>query len=254
MRTFMQSDIRVDAAVLACFVPAGSGAHHHRDRGSHGLALHTSGEKKYVFSDGKALTVRKNDVIYLPEHSSYEVVTLEEGDCYAVNFTISPDRLCDPAVYRLKNAAPVLEAFRQAKTAWTTKHEGYMLKVKSELYGILYALLREMRLAYISGSKADIITPAVRRIHEEYATENLTVADLARLCAVTPEYFRRIFRSVYGVSPKRYINELKLSRAKELLQSGLYSVTEAALLSGYTDMSHFSRVFKKETGVSPKAF
>lgn len=97
-------------------------------------------------------------------------------------------------------------------------------------------------------------SPAVRRIHEEYATENLTVADLARLCSVTPEYFRRIFRSVYGVSPKRYINELKLSRAKELLQSGLYSVTEAALLSGYTDMSHFSRVFKKETGVSPKEF
>ena len=77
---------------------------------------------------------------------------------------------------------------------------------------------------------------------------------LSRMCGITPEYFRRIFAGVYGISPKRYIENLKLTRAKELLQSGMYSVTEAATLSGYTDMSHFSRCFKKYTGVAPKNF
>ena len=53
---------------------------------------------------------------------------------------------------------------------------------------------------------------------------------------------------------KKYINDLKISHAKELLASGMYSVTEAALQSGYADLSHFSREFKKTVGISPKKF
>lgn len=60
-----------------------------------------------------------------------------------------------------------------------------------------------------------------------------------------------LFGSFFGVSPIKYINALKLARAEELLSSQMYSVTEAAQMSGYTDMSHFSREFKKHTGMSP---
>lgn len=208
---------------------------------------------KYVFDDGKELIAKKNQIIYLPKHSFYEVVPIEEGDCYAVNFTVMPDRQCVPK-YSVQKPRPLSDAFAKAKTAWTAKTEGYLLKVKSLLYDILYALLREKRLAYISRQKADVITPAVRLIHENYASENLTIARLSRMCGITPEYFRRIFAGVYGISPKRYIENLKLTRAKELLQSGMYSVTEAATLSGYTDMSHFSRCFKKYTGVGSQKF
>ena len=55
-----------------------------------------------------------------------------------------------------------------------------------------------------------------------------------------------------GVSPLAYINSLKITRAKELLLSGMYTVTEVAFMSGYSDISHFSREFKKSTGVSPR--
>ena len=74
------------------------------------------------------------------------------------------------------------------------------------------------------------------------------------MCSITPGYFRSIFKSFYGVSPKSYINGLKIARAKELLASGMYSVTEAAVMSGYTDMSHFSREFKKVVGITPKNY
>ncbi|MDD6214022.1 MAG: helix-turn-helix transcriptional regulator [Firmicutes bacterium] len=74
------------------------------------------------------------------------------------------------------------------------------------------------------------------------------------MCGITPEYFRKIFRTYYGTSPVKYINELKLSHAKELLSSGMYSVTDAALQSGYSDMSFFSREFKKNTDVTPKDY
>ncbi len=72
------------------------------------------------------------------------------------------------------------------------------------------------------------------------------------MCNITPEYFRKIFSSVYGSSPAKYIINLKLERSRELLSSGLYTVTEAMLLSGYTDAAYFSHQFKNKYGYSPQ--
>ena len=52
----------------------------------------------------------------------------------------------------------------------------------------------------------------------------------------------------------KYINELKIALSKDLLASRMYSVTDAAMQSGYNDISYFSREFKKSIGVSPKEY
>ena len=77
---------------------------------------------------------------------------------------------------------------------------------------------------------------------------------LSSMCQISYEYFRRLFENFYGISPVKYVNNLKITRAKELIESGMYSVTEAAFASGYTDMSHFSREFKKSTGFAPSRY
>ena len=82
----------------------------------------------------------------------------------------------------------------------------------------------------------------------------LTMAELAQMCGVSETYFRRIFLNAKGCSPIDYINNLKLSRAKELLGSGMYSISEVAEQSGFHDESYFSRFFKKQTGVAPSKY
>lgn len=253
MNDFMNSEFNIEDIVLACYVPEGKGMTVHRKRKSHGLALHTGGVKKYVFENGKEYIVHENDIIYLPKYSTYEVTALQNGDCYAINFEISKERVSRPFVFGVRNSILMREYFKSAKNVWESKKFGYTLKCKAELYNIIYNMRQEF-FSYVPKGKIYIIRPAIDYIHENYTDGLLRIAELADMCSITPEYFRSIFKSFYGVSPKSYINGLKIARAKELLASGMYSVTEAAVMSGYTDMSHFSREFKKVVGITPKNY
>ena len=250
MEKFIKSDLNIETIVFACFVARGTGDAVHKNRPSHGLAFHTSGEKEYNFSDGTKLLTKPNTVIYLPKGSDYVVNTKVQGDCFAINFDISPQTDFKPFVMPVKNTK-MLEHFKTAEKIWTAKKPGYMFKCKAELYNILYLMQEEFLSVYTPTSKYEIIRPAVDYIHRYYPEKLLNVSELSRMCGITPEYFRRLFGSFFGVSPIKYINALKLARAEELLSSQMYSVTEAAQMSGYTDMSHFSREFKKHTGISP---
>ena len=128
---------------------------------------------------------------------------------------------------------------------------GFEIKCKAELYNIIYSLQQESVSEYFPQSKLNIIAPAIDHIHLNYMNGNISIDSLADMCNITPEYFRKIFKSFYSTSPVNYINNLKITRAKELLESGLYSVTDAANLSGFNEICYFSREFKKITGISP---
>jgi AraC family transcriptional regulator len=64
-------------------------------------------------------------------------------------------------------------------------------------------------------------------------------------------HFSRLFRDEIGQAPYQYLLRVRLARATELLRGGHHSVTEAALESGFTDLSRFASMFKKQTGKRP---
>ena len=249
----MRYNFNIEKIIKACFVlPEKSFVN--TNRLNHGLAFHTTGTKTYYFKNGEKFVVNKNDIIYLPKHSNYEVIADIPGECYAISFEVSEEVSFKPFVIRCKNSNSVLEHFKSARNVWKKKKTGYEMKCKSELYDILYTLQQEHLLSYIHTSKHLMIQDAVNYIHNNYTNELLSISALAEMCNITPEYFRAIFKNFYGVSPLEYINNLKINHAKEMLESDLFSVTEAALSSGFSDISHFSRVFKKVTQYSPTEY
>lgn len=253
MKNFMRYNFNIDKIVLSCFVPKNTGNNIHRNRASHGLAFHISGMRTYFFKTGEIIKVEANDIIYMPKHSDYDVMSESPGECYAINFDIPETVAFKPFVIKVKNSNYFLDCFKNTEKVWKSKEPGYEIKCKANLYNILYKL-QQQYFSYISSKKEKIIQPAVDYIHSKYTETPLRISELSAMCNITPEYFRFIFKNIYGMSPNAYINKLKISRAKELLSSKLYSVTEVCFMSGFNDVSHFSREFKKDTEISPSEF
>ena len=80
------------------------------------------------------------------------------------------------------------------------------------------------------------------------------VSELAEYCSLAPVKLRKLFLESTGVLPKRYIEELKLRQAAEMLATTATPVREVAARFGYHDPYHFSRRFKHFTGASPELY
>ena len=250
MENFMNSDFVITKFSLACYAEQKRKCTN-KNRPNYGFSLAVSGLKEFAFSDGHVFDINEGDVLFLPKNSSYSVSPKIPGDCYTINFELYKDIDVPPFVIKAKNYNDLLKYFKNAKKLWERKETGYTAKCMAELYNIFYILQQEYISSYQPQSKHEIIAPAVKHIHKYYTTEAISIEKLSEMCNITPEYFRKLFKNFYGVSPVKYINNLKVTRARELIESGLLTITEAAVLAGYTDISHFSREFKKATGYCP---
>ena len=98
--------------------------------------------------------------------------------------------------------------------------------------------------------ECDRVWNAVTYLRNNYQTD-VSAEELAKLCGMSVSAFRREFRLRCGVSPVRYKNTLRMTKARELLRGGDCSVSEASRLVGCPDIYYFSRLYKREFGVPP---
>lgn len=91
----------------------------------------------------------------------------------------------------------------------------------------------------------------VIRVLKERLAEPPSLEELGRQIGCSPFYLSRIFSTHTGQTITQYLRRLRLERAAELLRSGRYNVTEAALAVGYSSLSHFSLAFYEAFGCCP---
>jgi len=90
-------------------------------------------------------------------------------------------------------------------------------------------------------------------LHEHYA-ESISRWDLAQYANISEDYLTYCFRQEFGTTPMQYLQRYRVNQAKLLLKNSEKSITEIALEVGFTDSGYFSRVFRRQTGISPEAF
>ncbi|OKO76006.1 AraC family transcriptional regulator [Bradyrhizobium sp. AS23.2] len=102
------------------------------------------------------------------------------------------------------------------------------------------------------------LAPWQQKRATELLSENLdgdlSLADIAAECGLSPGHFSRAFAQSMGIRPHRWLREHRVEKAKSLLSNSRLSLVEIAKATGFGDQSHFTRVFSESTGSSPGAW
>jgi AraC-like DNA-binding protein len=94
----------------------------------------------------------------------------------------------------------------------------------------------------------------VETIRGNYADRGLSIAQLADRYDISPAYLGRIFRKYTGKSMPDFINEVRIEKAKELFAQSRAPIADIIGMTGFTNNTHFFRMFKKYIGVTPKEY
>jgi transcriptional regulator GlxA family with amidase domain len=123
----------------------------------------------------------------------------------------------------------------------------------------LAACIDFLRLGAESSSRVGARLPPrqLRRVTEyilDHLGDPVRLGDLAALTGLSQSQFGRAFKVSTGVTPHRWHLNARIAKAQELLLSNAMDLSEIALLTGFAEQSHFTRVFKSVVGASPRAW
>jgi AraC-like DNA-binding protein len=127
----------------------------------------------------------------------------------------------------------------------------------AEIAELLHQVCRDIheRLHSSEQDKNAALMDAIREIVESnYQDVNLSLQGIASMLKMTPAYVGRIFKQNEWKSVGEYINEVRLTHARELLETKSFSIKEIMELAGYMNESTFFKLFKKKYGVTPREY
>ena len=216
------------------------------------LIFKLSGESVYRFKDF-SLRLSRGEVLYIPKGSrySYGKTSATDSRYVLINFLAenAPEK---PEKCRLESVMD-FDAFCQAlcrQSLLDTPQEQY--RTMALFYRALDGICEAEK--HIDDGAMRLITPAVTCLQEHIYDPELRVGALHSLCGVSDTYFRKLFIGQFGVSPKQYVLQLRLRRAKDILNHGEYSsVSQVAKQVGFDDPLYFSKQFRKAYGCAPTA-
>lgn len=142
-----------------------------------------------------------------------------------------------------------------AFNAVISKENGYQFAFLSNVYLLISEIAQTNKtgIRMIKYDKYEKIKSALALIEENYSSQ-LTLAELAESCKMSPNYFCRFFKQMTQKTPFDYINIHRINIACELLCSGNGNITDIAYSCGFNDLSYFIKIFRKYKGMSPKEY
>ena len=200
--------------------------------------------------DVREVRIDAGEVCFIPSGEKY-VGIYDEDDTEAkiIQFDLIegllPEILCSPRKIEIPDVTKLVDSFFSSEGQGGLPHPFYYL---SRMYELLWRIDGFYSGIQVKHMK---LRPALDEMSSHFA-ENKPVGYYAELCEMSEVSFRRSFREYMGVSPIDYRNALRLEYAGRLLRSGEYNVSEAAALSGFSNISFFIKTYKKKYGYTPK--
>ncbi len=213
-------------------------------RSFHSLSFRLSGEVAFEI-DGKRYSSTENGITFMPAGVDYITQVKRGGEMLVVHFK-TKDSVTGGKPIFIPDRIDLKGLFEElCKQPHLIGENTY--SCMSRFYALLDALSKSKHMI------PRHIRLAKQKIDTTFSQE-ISIAKLAEEIGISEVHFRNQFKQSFGVPPLTYLKQLRIDHAKQLLRSGYYSVTDAALESGYENVSYFSYDFKRMTGVSPTRF
>lgn len=216
------------------------------------LVYKLNGSSRQLFPD-RSLDLVPDSVYFIPKGSKNRQIITEAGEIIHIEFiSLADDDLSSypPEILNFSAGNQYKKLFVSAEEIWNRKNTGYYLRSHALISEILAGIAAERDRQYIQSGKYAIIAPALDHIRDNFRT-GISIAGLAKLCGISDEYLRFLFKSLTGQTPLSYINNLRLESAREMLRSEFVTVAEAAEANGFENPGYFSRLFKKHYNIPP---
>ena len=210
-----------------------------------GVCFSMSGQITYTMN-GKRYVGRPDNAIIVPQGCSYCRVTDSEGRFPLINFYCSGLDLEEIAVLPLDNPQDFIQRFRTLQQLFL-RNESRM-----KIYSTFYELLNS--LESLNEQNSDRLTFVEKYIEEHIQAPTLSNVELAKCLGISEVYLRKQFQTHYRVTPKQYILDVRICKAKQLLVDTPFTVTAIAEECGFSSVYHFCRSFRQRTGKTPTQY
>ncbi len=246
-----------------------------------GFTLHSCSGEVRMLSTGDWFFVRPGEEhSYINAHgfNIYNCIFLEEllgtdilalrklpGLDYLLSTSWMPDPAStDPVTFErvlhvdMAERHSVETALERIQTECENRQPGWELSAKATLLTLLirYSRLYEAQKGSRSHATSDYymyIYKILQYVNDHYS-EDLTMTDLSKVTGLSVDYMARRFKAVMNMSPSEYIRRFRVAKAMELLADESLSIAQIADLTGFSDISLFSRVFKSTVGIPPVSY
>ena len=227
----------------------------------HGCRPHSSffyiasGEYRYTFKN-TFFTASAGDVVYLPKYSRY-TMRIQPGETRCIQAEFDLFRKTDTGTEEVlfADVPTVIRACSDEVRGLFLGLEAAShneLSLMAVLFHLLTQLFGESPAVTPEGQHLNRVRPAVDYLYGHYLVRP-AVPELAAMCGLSEPHFRRLFRELTGTTPVKFRNRCIMDRACIMLEGGM-AVGEVASALNFNDIYSFSVAFRKEFGMSPRAW
>jgi len=153
-----------------------------------------------------------------------------------------------PRVSKPQN--PILHSLKRIRNAIERKDTLAAVEVRILLLDFLLSLKIPKPLSYIPAS----LVMSIEQIKAEIAARldwNPRLEELAARADISTSYYQKVFQTYTGLTPKSYLDHVKITEATKLLKESDLSITEISFILGYSSTQHFATAFRRLMGQTP---
>lgn len=214
------------------------------DRRCYGMSFCKEGQITYTHNGKKFISDNKH-IIILPKGQSYTLKGDKTGVFPVINFNCSKPISDTFMLLPVENIDVFMNDYESIKRLILFPEN--RAKVLSIFYNMIHNIISK-------DCVCETIAPAIEYIKKNYKNQKLTNEVLAKECHISEIYLRKLFNKHLKTTPKQYVSEIRLQKAKQLLSDGIFKINSISEECGFQSSYNFCRFFKEKTGLSPTEY